>query len=168
MVHDVELVFVNVMRYNPKAKGHPVHDSAIEVRELFFKELDSLIKSWPRNREQHVGEVVLKWSHHARMSTSLETLLWEPGDVELSLRAQVDAAGESATDAPEAIKTVNSAKHMGGLRIQISGKRVAQSSIAVSSQLPIYSDSPTFEFRKEASTSVFFESQRDIKCHVCR
>ena len=34
VVHDVELVFANAMRYNPK--GHPIHNSAIEVRELFL------------------------------------------------------------------------------------------------------------------------------------
>ena len=33
-LHDVELVFANAMRYNPKV--HPVHDSAIEVREHFL------------------------------------------------------------------------------------------------------------------------------------
>jgi Bromodomain len=81
VVNDVELVFANAMRDNPK--GHPVHDSAIEVRELFFKELDSRIKSWPRNRELHGCEVVSNWSHHALTSTSLDTLLEETCDEEL-------------------------------------------------------------------------------------
>lgn len=44
VVSDVELVFVNAMRYNPK--GHFVHNMALEVRDSFRSELDSLADLW--------------------------------------------------------------------------------------------------------------------------
>ena len=53
------------------------------------------------------------------MSTSLDTLFEEPGDVVLSLRVHVGATGEIATDAPDANEAVNTSKPMGELRIQI-------------------------------------------------
>lgn len=44
LVSDVQLVFANAKRYNPK--GHIVHDRAIELETLFTEELHSLTNTW--------------------------------------------------------------------------------------------------------------------------
>lgn len=117
VVDDVELVFANAMRYNPK--GHPVHDVAIEIRELFFKELDSLTKTWPTNQEQHGGEAELNWTYHAKTSTSLDTLLDEPADAELTVSEGVCGAGETAPNSTSPAIISISPRPKGELRIQL-------------------------------------------------
>jgi hypothetical protein len=117
VVDDVELVFANAMRYNPK--GHPVHDVAIEVRELFFKELDSLTKTWPTNPELHGCKAVLDWTCHAKTSTSLDTLLEDPADEELMVPARVSASDESTPKSTNPAMISNSPNPKGELRIQI-------------------------------------------------
>ena len=74
VVDDVELVFSNAMRYNPK--GHAVHDVAIETSELFFKELDALTKQWLLTSP--VSEAAHSWKLHADTSMSLDNLVEEP------------------------------------------------------------------------------------------
>ena len=48
LVSDVELVFSNAMRYNPK--GHFVHNMALEMQNLFFERLNELAEIW-----SHIG-----------------------------------------------------------------------------------------------------------------
>lgn len=85
VVDDVELVFSNAMRYNPK--GHTVHDLAIDVRAMFFKELEALAEQWFINCNAGV-ESVHGWKTYAKISMSLDHLLEEP------------AGGDSTTTTP--------------------------------------------------------------------
>ena len=85
VVDDVELVFSNAMRYNPK--GHAVHDLAIDVRALFFKELEALSEGWHINGNAG-GDSVHSWKKHANTSMSLDHLLEE------------HVGGDSTTTAP--------------------------------------------------------------------
>lgn len=47
LVADVELVFTNAMKYNPK--GHYVHSSAVDLRAVFLTELTDLTNSWSKD-----------------------------------------------------------------------------------------------------------------------
>lgn len=47
LVDEVELVVSNAKTYNPP--GHVVHVKADELRDLFYTELNELVKSWPVN-----------------------------------------------------------------------------------------------------------------------
>jgi hypothetical protein len=69
VIEDVELVFSNAMRYNPK--GHSVHNMAIETRDFFFKELNSLVAQWgDESRGESRG-----WAAFSNTSMSLDNLL---------------------------------------------------------------------------------------------
>jgi hypothetical protein len=50
LVEDVELIVSNAKRYNPE--GHPVHIKATELRELFFAELNQLVRTWSPSGQQ--------------------------------------------------------------------------------------------------------------------
>jgi hypothetical protein len=77
LVADVELVFSNAKRYNPK--GHVVHTKAIEVRDFFFKELNDLVATWshaiPVDDPSNVS-----WKSFAKVSMSLDKSLFECAD----------------------------------------------------------------------------------------
>lgn len=75
VVDDVELVFSNAMRYNPR--GHAVHDLAIDVRAMFFKELDALAEQWRINGNTCVASAH-SWKAYANTSMSLDHLFEEP------------------------------------------------------------------------------------------
>lgn len=66
LVSDVDLVCSNAMRYNPK--GHFVHSKAIELKELFYAELNQLTSSWRSGTES-------SWTDSAAVSMSLDASL---------------------------------------------------------------------------------------------
>uniref|UniRef100_A0A7S1UQR6 histone acetyltransferase n=1 Tax=Grammatophora oceanica TaxID=210454 RepID=A0A7S1UQR6_9STRA len=67
-VADVELVFSNAMRYNPK--GNPVHDEAVALRKVFFDELEQgVISRWRVNGQTQHGD---GWKRFGETSMSLD------------------------------------------------------------------------------------------------
>ena len=72
LVSDVELVFSNAMRYNPV--GHVVHNKAIEVRDIFFQELNSLVMAW-KGIVEHEEAATMTWKSFANVSMSLDESL---------------------------------------------------------------------------------------------
>jgi hypothetical protein len=69
LVADVELVFSNAKTYNPK--GHIVHTKADEVRELFFSQLNQLVRSWIESP----NDSTVTWETVASTSLSLDVIL---------------------------------------------------------------------------------------------
>jgi hypothetical protein len=71
LVADVDLVFSNAMRYNPK--GHYVHTKAIEIKALFFSELNHLTSSWDVGTTKSGSES--SWHAFATVNMSLDASL---------------------------------------------------------------------------------------------
>jgi hypothetical protein len=70
VVDDVELVFSNAMQYNPQ--GHTVHQMAIEVREIFFKELNNIVENWCLKWKGNGYESDNAWTQLAFLSMNLD------------------------------------------------------------------------------------------------
>jgi hypothetical protein len=68
LVADVDLVFSNAMRYNPS--GHYVHTKAIEMKALFFSELNHLASSWDIGTTKNAPEP--SWHAFANVNMSLD------------------------------------------------------------------------------------------------
>jgi hypothetical protein len=79
LVSDVELVFSNATRYNPK--GHFVHEKAVEVSSVFFAELNKLVASWVTEFDSM--NTSQSWEAFADMSMSLDKFIGDL-DVETS------------------------------------------------------------------------------------
>ena len=73
VVSDVELMVSNAKRFNPV--GHPVHTSADDVFDLFFKELGELTSLW--NPSGNSAEQ--SWESHSDVRMSLNTVIEIPG-----------------------------------------------------------------------------------------
>ena len=71
LVADVELVFSNAKRFNPP--GHYVHDKAIEVEGVFFKELNKVAAVWAGEE----GKLEC-WRRFADTSMSLDAKITMP------------------------------------------------------------------------------------------
>ncbi|KAI2494685.1 histone acetyltransferase [Fragilaria crotonensis] len=105
----------------------PVNAASLQLKDYhkrlrfanFFKELDSLTKTWPTNQEQHDGEAELNWTYHAKTSTSLDTLLDEPADAELTVPERVCGADETVPKPTSPAIISISPKPKGELRIQL-------------------------------------------------
>lgn len=87
IVEEVELVFSNAKLYNPK--GHVVHENAIEVSDLFFSELDSLVSTW-NGGQSSTG---LSWKSFLNTSMSLDATL-KPISPETSQASAPSTDGE--------------------------------------------------------------------------
>jgi hypothetical protein len=68
LIADADLVFSNAMLYNPK--GHYVHTKAIEMKALFFSELNHLISSWDAGTTKSGAEQ--SWHAFANVNMSLD------------------------------------------------------------------------------------------------
>lgn len=68
LVADIELVFSNAMRYNPM--GHYVNTKAIEMKTLFFSELNRLTSSWDVGTTKCGSEP--SWRAFANVNMSLD------------------------------------------------------------------------------------------------
>lgn len=73
LVSDVELVFSNALRYNPK--GHFVHSKAVEANELFVAELNQLASSWTADTGSASNATGPVWNAFANLSMSLDASL---------------------------------------------------------------------------------------------
>lgn len=71
LMADVELVFQNAMRYNPK--GHPVHGLAKEMQALFLEKIGDLADSWSCGDQ--FPDDCSSWERFADMSMSLDVRL---------------------------------------------------------------------------------------------
>jgi hypothetical protein len=91
VVADVELVFSNATRYNPK--GNVVHTMAIETQDIFFKELAELTMKWKGSPMETSG--VDSWMLHANTSMSLDKLFEELEGVDAAV--EDDAAAVAST-----------------------------------------------------------------------
>jgi len=73
LVSDVELVFSNAMKYNPK--GHYVHNLALECQRLFFKELDSLTLKWHTHSKHETVHAPHSWEQFRCVKMGLDNFL---------------------------------------------------------------------------------------------
>lgn len=74
LVEDVDLVFSNAKKYNPK--GHVVHTKAEEVRDLFFSLLNQVVRTWNGSPE----DSSVTWEKFSSTSLSLDVVLEAPAE----------------------------------------------------------------------------------------
>ena len=94
---DVELVFSNAKRFNPA--GHIVHTMAIEMQDVFFRELDTLTKQWNDSAELNSSdENSAFWSRYAEMSMSLDKRLFGHSKVDDASLATIVSSDDNLSE----------------------------------------------------------------------
>jgi len=130
VVADVELVFSNATRYNPK--GHAVHTMAIETQEVFFRELAEVTSNWQSSSEES-ADLKHTWKVHANTSMSLDLLFEEP--LVESAPVQAKSAPASAT-AEVTTATVASTDTMDTTDLEEAAAAAFQAAVAAIARIP--------------------------------
>lgn len=106
LVEDVELVFSNAKAFNPE--GNFVHSQAIEMQELFFKELEGITKNW-KNPCTKSKEALPSWTAFSKMSMSLDARLELPSTEVVVVNEKPDEAAVVSTASPNSSNSAASA-----------------------------------------------------------
>lgn len=91
LVEDVELVFSNAKKFNPE--GHFVHTMAVEMQELFFKELEYVTSSWVDD-DKKTDDTVPSWNSFSKMSMSLDMRLPVCGKNDIIVASHLPTSSE--------------------------------------------------------------------------